>query len=290
MIDPVYIAAAIAIAVSINFGIASHIQHIALDHMDAATGTLVNIATTTLIFWMLSPLYLVRDTLLTVPVAYFVAAGLIVPSVSITFSTLSVRTIGPGLTAGLAATSPIFAMVIAVVFLGEVVTGSILAGTLIVMVGVMSIASFRSRLATSNWPLWAISLPLVAALTRGISHPLMKLGLTGLPSPLTAALVSTSVSLIVLSLVRLGSRRGVPAWNRGYLWFALCGVINGAGIVGLATALNIGSVIVVSPLIATTPAFTLLLGYVVFRRETITWPTVAAIALIFIGCLLIILR
>ncbi|MFY0614249.1 MAG: DMT family transporter [Hyphomicrobiaceae bacterium] len=290
MVDPVYIAAAIAVAVSINFGVASHIQHIALDHMDAGTGTLINIATTALIFWVFSPLYLVPETLLTPPVIYFVAAGLIVPSVSITFSTLSVKTIGPGLTAGLAATSPIFAMVVAVLFLDEIVTSRILSGTMIVIFGVMLIAGFRSQSTTSNWPLWAISLPLVAALTRGIAHPLMKLGLTGLPSPLTAGLISTSVSLVVLALVRLGSRRRLPGWNRGYLWFALCGVINGAGIVGVGTALNIGSVIVVSPLVAATPAFTLILGYLVFRRERITWPTVAAIALIFVGCVLIILR
>lgn len=290
MVDPVYIAAAIAVAVSINFGVASHIQHIALDHMDAGTGTLVNIATTALIFWVLSPLYLVPETLWTPPVVYFVAAGLIVPSVSITFSTLSVKKIGPGLTAGLAATSPIFAMVVAVLFLDEIVTSRILSGTMIVIFGVMLIAGFRSQSTTSNWPLWAISLPLVAALTRGIAHPLMKLGLTGLPSPLTAGLISTSVSLVVLALVRLGSRRRLPGWNRGYLWFALCGVINGAGIVGVGTALNIGSVIVVSPLVAATPAFTLILGYLVFRRERITWPTVAAIALIFAGCVLIILR
>ena len=290
MTDPVFIAAAIAIAVSINFGVASHIQHIALDHMDVATGTLVNIATTALIFWVLSPLYLVPETLLTAPVAYLWSAGLIVPSVSITFATLSVKTIGPGLTTGLAATSPIFSMAIAVLFLGETVTGSILAGTLFVMGGIMLIAAFRSRQTASSWPLWAISLPLIAALARGIAHPLMKLGLNGLPSPLTAGLVSTSVSLIVLSLVRLGARRGLPAWNRGYLWFALCGVINGFGIVGLGIALNIGSVIIVSPLVATTPVFTLLMGYVIFRREAITWPTVAAIALIIFGCVLIILR
>ena len=62
------------------------------------------------------------------------------------------------------------------------------------------------------------------------------------------------------------------------------------GIVGLGIALNIGSVIVVSPLIATTPVFTLLLGYMVFRREVITWPNVAAIVLIIIGCVLIVFR
>lgn len=290
LIDPVLIAAAIAIAVSINFGIASHVQHIALDHMDAATGTLINIATTTLIFLALSPLYLDPDTLVTLPVLYFAAAGLIVPSLSITFATLSVKKIGPGLTAGLAATSPIFALLIAVIFLGEVATAPILAGTLIVICGVMFIAGFRSGQTAIAWPLWAIVLPLAAALARGIAHPLMKLGLTEIPNPLTAGLVSTAVSLLVLSILRLGSGRGLPAWNRGYGWFALCGVINALGIVGIGTALSIGNVIVVSPLIATTPVFTLLLGYFFFRREVIAWANVVAIILIFIGCVLVVLR
>jgi drug/metabolite transporter (DMT)-like permease len=51
-----------------------------------------------------------------------------------------------------------------------------------------------------------------------------------------------------------------------------------------------GDVVVVSPLVATTPAFTLLLGYFVFRRETIRWSSIIAIGLIFTGCVLILTR
>ena len=73
--DPVSLAAAIALLVSINFGVANHVQHIALDHMDVRSGTMVNIATTALIFWLLSPFYLVPSTLLTSSAAYFALAG-----------------------------------------------------------------------------------------------------------------------------------------------------------------------------------------------------------------------
>lgn len=76
----------------------------------------------------------------------------------------------------------------------------------------------------------------------------------------------------------------------GYVWFALCGIMNGIGLVGLNTALEMGDVVIVSPLIATVPAFTLLTGWLFFRREALSWPTIAATAAIFCGCLLIITR
>jgi drug/metabolite transporter (DMT)-like permease len=107
---------------------------------------------------------------------------------------------------------------------------------------------------------------------------------------MTAALVSSSVSLVVLGLMYAIKGHKLPVWNRGYLWFGLCGVINGAGIVGLGYALEIGKVIIVSPLVATTPAFTLLMGHYIFRRETISWSSVAAIAMIFSGVVLILTR
>lgn len=287
--ETIYLAAAIAVCVSIIFGIASHVQQIALDHMDVRSGTIVNIATTTAITWLLAPVYLVPENLATQSAALFALSGLIVPAVSISFATLSVRTIGPGLTAGLASTAPVFAMIVAVLWLGEVVTAQILAGTLILVMGIVLIA-LRSQRGGANWPLWALALPLVAALTRGVSHPIIKLGLVGLPSPMTAALISSTVSLVVLYAIHLAAGRTFPAWNRGYYWFALCGVINGVGIIGLNLALQLGEVIVVSPLIAATPAFTLLTGYLIFRREVIGWSTVGAISLIFCGCVLIIVR
>jgi len=288
--DPVYLAAAIALLVSLNFGFANHFQHIALDHLpDPQVGTIINVATTAAMFWLLSPLFLVPETLLSPSAGLFALAGLIVPAASISLTTLSVKMIGPGLTAGLASTSPVFAMVLAVIFLGELVSAPILIGTGIVIAGIMLIA-FRSKTEGMTWPLWAIALPLLAALTRGITHPLIKYALTGLPSPMTAALISSTVSLVVLAIAHRFAGGSLPTWSKGYLWFALCGVINGMGIVGLNYALSLGKVVVVSPLVATTPAFTLLLGYFVFRRETIRWPAIAAIAMIFAGSILILTR
>ncbi len=289
MSDPIYLASAIALSVTVIFALTNHIQHIAVGHMDVRNGTIVLVATATVILWLLAPFYLDWASLLTAPAGWFALAGLIVPSLSMTLQTLSVRTIGPGLTSGLASTSPVFATIIAVTVLGEIVTSRLMAGTAIVMVGIALIA-LRSRISGPDWPVWAVAIPLGAALARGISHNIIKHGLNGLPSPMTAALIGSTTSLIILLIVHRASGRTMPRPNAGFAWFALAGIFNGLGLIGLNFALAIGSVVVVSPLVATTPAITLILGWLVFRRETLSWQSIAAIAVIFSGCLMIITR
>ncbi|MGI9521564.1 MAG: EamA family transporter [Hyphomicrobiaceae bacterium] len=288
MKDTILQVASISLVASLIFGLSNHVQRIALDHMDVRTGTLINVATTAVLLWLISPFFLVPATLMTTSASWFALSGLIVPSLSMTFHTLSVRVIGPALTAGLASTSPVFAMAIAVLALGEIVSTNVLVGTVIVVVGI-AIVALSSRGTTSSWPLWAVAIPLGAALARGLSHNAVKIGLEGLPSPLTAAFVATSTSLLVVLLLHIASVRTLPAWNAGYLWFGLCGVMNGLGLVGLMIALHLGDVTIVAPLISTTPIFTLVTGWLFFRRETLPFTSVAAIMLIFCGCLLVIM-
>ena len=289
MTETVYLVSAIAFAASIVFAFSNHVQHIAVDHMDVRAGTIVNVGTTALLLWLMAPFFLVPELLLTRAAGLFALAGLIVPSLSMTLHTLSVRTIGPGITAGLTSTSPVFAMVIAVAVLGEIVTGYILVGTAIVIGGVGFIA-LQSRRKGVTWPLWAMLIPLGAALTRGLAHNIIKFGFGEMPSPMTAALITSTVSILVLLIINGASGQKLPRLGRGYFWFGLCGLLNGIGLIGLNTALHLGEVVIVAPLISTTPAFTLLTGWLFFRRETVTWSSTMAIGLIFAGCLLIIMR
>ncbi|MGE0627295.1 MAG: DMT family transporter [Hyphomicrobiaceae bacterium] len=287
--EAVYTAALIATAVSAMFGVCANLQSIGLEHTDPRTGAIINVGTSCLIAWIAAPFFLDTADLATKAAGYFALAGLVVPAISMAVSTVSVRLIGPSLTSGLAGTSPMFAMLLAVIWIGEVVTAQILLGAVTVVAGVMLVA-VRSKGTQKTWPLWAISLPFVAAIMRGIAHPLIKLGLLLLPSPMTAMLVSTTVSIVVLyGWSKLEGHR-MPAISRGHFWFALAGFINGVGMVLLNLALQIGSVSVVSPIIAASPVFTLLTGYFYFKREVITLRTTIAIALIVAGCMLIVVR
>lgn len=284
-----YAAALIALLVSAMFGVAAQMQRFGLDHLDARSGAVVNIGTAALLGLVAAPFFLDPASLATRAAGLFALAGLIVPALSMSVALVSVRIIGPSLTTGLSGTSPIFAMLLSVLWIGEVITWQILLGTLVVIAGVMLAAS-RANSGAGSWPLWALALPTVAALSRGIAHPLTKLGLIELPSPMTAMLVSTVVSIVVAYLIYHVQGRRLPRFNRGYLWFILTGAINGIGMVLLNIALDIGTVTIVSPIISASPVFALLTGYFYFKREVITWQIVAAIILIFGGCVMIVLR
>ncbi|MFY0612474.1 MAG: DMT family transporter, partial [Hyphomicrobiaceae bacterium] len=235
MTDNIWLVTTIAFASSIVFAFSNHTMHAALDHMDVRAGTLVNVTTTFLLLFVSAPFYLDPASLLTPSAAWFAVAGLIVPSLSMTLHTTSIRIIGPSLTSGLTSTAPVFATALAVVILGEVVTGQTLAGTAIIASGIAFIA-LRSRRSDTSWPIWAVAIPLGAALTRAISQNFVKIGLDDLPSPLTAALIGALTSMAVIVSISSTSGHRLPHWNVGYLWFALCGVLNAAGLVGLNVA------------------------------------------------------
>ena len=76
--------------------------------------------------------------------------------------------------------------------------------------------------------------------------------------------------------------------NSGYAYFALAGIINGLSIYSLNTALQGGQLLSVAPIVACSPVFVMALGFFVFKRETITWQTVATIGLIIPGIILVI--
>lgn len=289
MTENIWLVTAIAFASSVVFAFSNHTQHVALDHMDVRTGTIVNVTTTFILLFICAPLYLEPASLMTPSAIWFAIAGLIVPALSMTLHTMSVRRIGPGLTAGLTSTAPVFATALAVLILGEIVTGQTLAGTAIIASGIAFIA-LRSRRGDVSWPVWTVAIPLGAALTRAISQNFVKIGLEGLPSPMTAALIGALMSMAVIVSINSTSGHRMPHWNAGYLWFALCGVLNGIGLVGLNIALTLGDVVLVAPLIATTPAFTLFSGWLFFRREALGWSSIIATVIIFCGCMLVITR
>ena len=116
---------------------------------------------------------------------------------------------------------------------------------------------------------WAVSLPLLAALIRGLVQPVVKLGLAAWPNPFAATLLAYLVSATVLisaGLLREG--RGLYRLKgRGWLWFPLVGICNGLGLLMMYAALARGPVAVVAPLAACYPVPTMIFSRFLFARE-----------------------
>ncbi len=242
----------------------------------------------TAFFWLLSPWFLQLWYWTTSAVLIFALVGLFRPFLTSNFAIAGIRHLGPTLTSILASTAPVFAAFFAIVILGETLTIPLAVGTVTIVLAIGLLA--RKGEAKSTWPIWALALPIGAAVLRALGHALTKLGLDIIPDPLFAGLVSYTVSLMIAfgSTLRGTKHTIVPHhWTPGLLWFFCGGVVNGISIWSLNTALNLGEVVKIIPIVALSPVFTLLLGLFVFRRETFTLRIVLALLLIVPGVALV---
>ena len=277
----------LAITSAFLFALSIQIQSMGLQSADPRTAALVSIIATACVYWLISPLYLETSYWLTTGTIVFAIVGLFRPALSASLAVTSIKYMGPSLTSGLAATNPLFAAGFAVILLGEDITTSIALGTLAVVSGV-AVASFRSGRIKSDWPIWALSLPLGAAFFRALGHPLTMIGMETAPSPLFAGLVAYTVSsVIAFSAYKLEGRK-IPKMNKGYVFFAIAGMINGLSIYLLNTALQDGELLTIAPIVACSPVFSIALGFFVFKRETITWRTLATIGLVVPGVIVVV--
>ena len=268
------------------FALTNHFQSLGLDGSDARTGSIINIATGAVFYWVLAPFYLESWYWFTWGAVLFALVGIIRPSISSFLAIQSIHMMGPTLTSALTASSPIFGAVLAVFLLGEELDLKTAIGILAVVAGAV-VATYRPQGIVRDWPLWALALPLGAALVRVSGHAVTKIGLVDVPSPSFAVMVSTTVSLVIaLSAFRIDGRP-LTGTTRSRFWFVASGLSAAISLHFLNSALQIGTLVAVVPVVSATPVFTMLLGLFVFRREAFSWRTVATIALVVPGVILV---
>ena len=295
-----YLIAGLALASAFLFALSDQLAHRAMTAADARSGAVVSVGASALVFWLFAPWLAKPEYWLTGATAIFAIVGIFRPALSIYLAMIGIGYLGPTLASAFSATTPLWGGMLAVSFLGEQVTPAIAIGTAAVVTGAV-VATIRPQGLPRNWPLWALLFPLGAAVIRASGHVSIKYGFEDLPSPYFASLVSSTVSAVLGwaafcfqryrfkggAALRTGDGR---AWAAAYKWWIVSGMLNGISIFTLNSALALGSVVTVMPIAAAGPVFTLLLGLFVFRRESITWRTVATIALVVPGVVLVILR
>ncbi|MEC9432775.1 MAG: DMT family transporter [Pseudomonadota bacterium] len=246
--------------------------------LGAAAGAGVSIPTTAAFFLALSPLIVDLDRYAPRGLAVFLAVGLVYP-VAVTWLTFaSNRRLGPNLTGALGNLAPLFAVVAAVILLGEVPRPGQLVGLAGICAGASLLFVGRARAggggAGGPPGRGALLLPLGGAALRGLVQPAAALGLAAWPDPFAATLIGYMVSaVIVLTAVqawpRLRGRRPAPMPGRARLWFMATGLSNGAAVLLLYAALARGPVAVVAPLVACYPVMTLILNRAVHRDRSL---------------------
>lgn len=283
---------AIALLAGALFGMTSHVQKLALRDMDGLSGAFVTVATMALPFWLAAPFIVERAWWTTEAAALFALCGLLFPAMGQRLQIASVARVGPTLTTAIGSFTPLFAVIPALVLLGEEPDAATLLGGAVLMSGLVMAAFIRGA-GDLRVPLAALALPLGAALVRGIVQPVAKAGYAEVPSPVFSVLVMASVSTLVIGSMLVLRHDPVPpaapgSRRRGGLWFALNGLIIGAGILALQVALSLGKVSVVAPLVATSPFWALLAGVLWFRSERLGWRHALVACVVVAGSVLIV--
>ena len=240
------------------FGISALPAKRGLQFVDAQTGCLITMATTWLVCLLLGPLWMRTEDWFTAGFWVFALAGLIHPYLSMYASFEALKRAGTTVASTLAATAPFFSTLGAVVLLGEDLTIVVALATVGIVAGVMVLTFDGRRMARVIRV--ALIFASIAAVIRGSTHVIGKWGLELLPNPFMATFVAFSMGLICMTIffrLRHGHLpRNVP--TDGVKYFFYSGLCIAFAIISMYGALMLGRVVVISPIIASYPVFTLL--------------------------------
>ena len=278
----------LAFGAAVFLGAALVVTQFGLRYVAPLPGAAISIPSFTLAFILLSPLLLRGEMIMWSAVPIFAAVGLIFPSMLTLMTFEGNRLLGPVITGALGNLSPLFAVALAVILLGEPLRSLQVAGLLVIVAGVIIITVTRPQ-DVRDWRRWALLLPIGAAALRGLIQPTIKLGLEIWPSPIAAGLTGYIVSaVVVLIFARIKTGRFVADAPRvGKLWFAAVGMCNGIGVLLMYAALGNGPVALVAPLIATYPLMTVGLGALMLGKVENAARLTAGTALTVVGVVLL---
>lgn len=281
----------LSLAAACMFGLGAQFARLGLRSLPAQDGAGISILSAFLLYWLVSPWYLEAAWWSSSVVWLFALVGLFRPALSTTFAMTGTAILGATISTTVASTSPFFGLVFGVVFLDEALTTGVALGTFGIIGGVMLLA-WRGGTIAGNWPLWALLLPLGAAVIRVTAHLFTKIGMEEVASPFFAGLVAYTASLAIASANAVRRRTDVlrvlaqPAAR----WFFATGALYGTAVLALNRALQLGPLSVVAPLVALEALVVLALGVFVFREERITRRVIAGVVLVVAGTVAITAR
>jgi drug/metabolite transporter (DMT)-like permease len=282
-------AVLLALASALCVGLGFVLTQFALRWMPPWQGAAFSVPTSTLLFWCLAPFFVDLTKADYTAVGIFAAAGVFFPATVTLLNFESNRLVGPNIAGAVSGLTPLFAVLLAILMLGEsprplqlLAIAAVIAGAMLLYVG--------RRQILSRWSIWMLVLPLLAAVIRGCVQPVVKLGLQRWPNPIVAVLIGYTVSSAVLIGSAIGrDRTYILQFNpRGALWFGGVGLCHGLAVLSLYAALGYGRLALVSPIAACYPLATLVLSFAFLKHEPITPQLVTAVVLTVGGVILLI--
>jgi uncharacterized membrane protein len=262
----------------------------ALRYSNPATAVISSLLINIIFLWTVSILFVPLASLTSAAILIFVGVGFFQPGLTRLLSYKGIDALGVAITDPIRATTPLFSAIMAIIFLGEEVTPSIVAATLSIIAGI-TLLSWRSgsmKLTGSAVYLWY---PIAASALAGATQVVRKFGLAAVPHPFLAAAVTATSSFVVSLLTLWYVERSQETWKMNrqcFWWFLAAGIVISLGMTCIYYALDLGKVSVVIPISSTGPFFSLILAALFLRDvERVTSRIVISAAMIVGGVMIL---
>jgi uncharacterized membrane protein len=261
-----------------------------LEHSTPMTATLLSLTTHTLILW--AAVFLTGGLPKVPPTALLAIAlsGMIQAAVR-GFHYTGIKRVGVSRAVTLRNTHPILSVMVGIVVLREDASVTGLMGALLVVTGTI-LTSWKPDNQLSSFRWWYFLFPLATASLTGMLHPIRRYAMTIADEPLFFAALVAPVALICFTVfVSLLNTKERLVWNqRAFMPFIGAGLFESLAGLFMFSAFATGPVVLVSPLTATSPIWTLLMTVAFLRDlERINSYTVIGTSCVVVGVMAIIL-
>jgi uncharacterized membrane protein len=279
---------ALALLAAVSYALFTLCAWFGLQHSTPLAATIVSLLARTILLWTAVVFTGGIPGFARLALIVFVILG-ILQSVTSLLTFVGLHRIGTSRSQPLRNTYPLWSALIAIVVMQEKASALIVAGTLLIVAGVILI-SWKPDVPPPGYRWWHIVYSLGAGVLAGVAFPLRRYGLTITDEPVFFAAVVAVVSLAGAVPYGWFSRD-----NRGLIWhpkaivhFSLSGVFEGLGALLSLMALSSGRVVIISPIVATTPLWNLIIAIIFLRgKEEINARTIAGTFAVVIGTIAI---
>ena len=280
--------AVLAISAAFFYGLSMVLVRVGLSSSNTLTGILISLVSPLVVLVGICLFTVLLDQFATGAVLFFILAGISGPFIARVLFFAGINRVGSAIASSLYGTKTMFAAIAAVVILSERLTISIALATFIIIIGSIIISLEESGgEIEKKWSKKDLIFPIAAAACFGIAHVSRKIGLNITPEPIMGVTIQNVTALACFPLLALGQgdRQKVVLNNkRAWIIFSLSGFSSLLGQLSLFYALDLGRVVIVSPLSAISPFFVLLLvGIFLKKMERVTWKIVLGAVFIVAG-------
>ena len=286
------LAAILALSSSFLASVTMILMKKAIERTNPTSAMLVVTLVGSIIFLLISFFTIPFSYLKSGALLYFVIAGLFSPALVRWLYFISLDRIGPSVSSSILATGPAFTAIIAIVLLNEKITLQISLGIITIIGGIVIFErDMNNEAGTGNRNSKDLIFPLLSALFFSFAVVTRKMGLNILDSPIFGVTVGFVTSMVIYSLVCLGSKKlrsSISVKKQDLPLFLGTGIFLTAAWLTLFYALSNGEAIIVTPLASLHPLFVLVLSYFFLGKvEKITKGILVGACVVVAGVLLI---